>query len=302
MAVSLPEEFVRRSAQSDAWGAWRAGLPRLIADVLREWELRDDGPLRTGQNAVVVPVLTSSGERAAAKFGFPHREAEFEHLALREWAGRGTVRLLRADPRRSVLLLERAEPGHDLHTLPVLDACRVIAGSYANLHTAPLPQLDRLSSLAGRWSRELGSLRNTQLVPRRFVDQAIGLAADLSSDPGTDTFLIHGDLHFENVLAAQREPWLVIDPKPLAGDPAYEVAPVLWNRWAEAVASGDVRAALLDRMFTVVDRAELDEDRVRDWIVVREVVNVAWAIRDGVAVRDSSWVSAAVTIMKAVQR
>lgn len=302
MAVSLPEEFARRSAPSDAWGVWRLGLPRLIAEVLREWELRRDGPLRTGQNAVVVPVLTSSGERAAAKFGFPHREAEHEHLALRTWAGAGAVRLLRADPRRWVLLLERAEPGNDLSSLPVTEACEVIATCYARLHGPPIPQLDRLSANAARWAAELATLRGTGQVPRRFVDQAIGLAADFAVDPDTDVALIHGDLHFGNVLAAEREPWLVIDPKPLAGDPAYEVSPLLWNRWAEAVAGGRVRHALLDRLCTVVDGAGLDEDRVRDWVVVREVVRVWWATQDGALGPDPELVTRATTILKAVQR
>ena len=91
--------------------------------------------------------------------------------------------------------------------------------------------------------------------------------------------MIHGDLHYENVLAADREPWLVIDPKPMAGDPHYEVAPLLWNRWDEVVASGDVRDAVRRRFHTVVDTAGLDEDRARDWVVVREMHNAMWASR-----------------------
>ena len=69
-------------------------------------------------------------------------------------------------------------------------------------------------------------------------------AGTSSPTPRTDARLIHGDLHYENVLAADREPWLVIDPKPMAGDPHYELAPMLWNRWDEVVASGDVRDAV----------------------------------------------------------
>ena len=84
------------------------------------------------------------------------------------------------------------------------------------------------------------------------------------------------------MLAAEREPWLVIDPKPLSGDPAYEVAPLLWNRWEEAMSAVSPRQALLDRLFTVVDVAGLDEDRVRDWIIVREVCNVLWTYEEHV--------------------
>ena len=84
--------------------------------------------------------------------------------------------------------------------------------------------------------------------------------------------MIHGDLHYENVLAGDREPWLVIDPKPMSGDPHYELAPMLWNRWDEAVATGDLRIALRRRFHTLVDAAGLDEDRARDWVVVRMVL------------------------------
>ena len=75
------------------------------------------------------------------------------------------------------------------------------------------------------------------------------------------------------MLAADREPWLVIDPKPMSGDPHFEPAPMLWNRWDEVVASGDVRDAVRRRFHTLVDVAGLDEDRARDWVVLREVLN-----------------------------
>src|SRR5437660_1452079 len=59
--------------------------------------------------------------------------------------------------------------------------------------------------------------------------------------------LLHWDLHFENVLAAEREPWLAIDPKPLVGDPGFDVLPALGNRWEEAVATGDPARAIRRR-------------------------------------------------------
>jgi streptomycin 6-kinase len=52
--------------------------------------------------------------------------------------------------------------------------------------------------------------------------------------------LLHADLHYENVLAADREPWLAIDPKPMLGVAEYQVAPALWNRWPEALSANDL--------------------------------------------------------------
>jgi len=217
----------------------------------------------------------------------------------------GAVELWTADPRRFALLLERAQSDRDLHTIDVLAACEVVAGLYGRLHRPPLPQARRLSDLCQEWANRLPPLAESNLIPRRFVSQAHRLLRDFATDPATDSVLIHSDLHFANVLAADREPWLVIDPKPLSGDPAYEVAPLLWNRWGEAMRAESPRNALLNRLYTVVDVAGLDEDRVRDWIVVREVCNVLWTyedhLKDGVPIQQD-WVTSATTILKAVQR
>jgi streptomycin 6-kinase len=241
------------------------------------------------------------------KLGFPHDEAVHEHIGLQHWHGNGTVELLRADPRRWALLLERLHADEDLTTVPDLEACEIVAGLYGRLHVPALPQLRPLSSYVDRWTERLARLPADAMVPRRLVDQAVSLGRAFAADPDTDSRMIHGDLHYENVLAADRESWLVIDPKPMNGDTHYEVAPMLWNRWEEVVASGDVRAAVRRRFHTLVDEAGLDEDRARDWVVVRELHNALWVVEDAQAEDrrldpdDRDAVTTAITIAKAVQ-
>jgi streptomycin 6-kinase len=254
-----------------------------------------------GACAAVVPVRDEHGTRAAAKFAWPHPEQRLEHLALQAWRGEGAVRLLRADPNRDVMLLERALPV-DLTTVPVLQACEIVAGLYPRLHVRATPQFDLLSHNCARWSRELLGLPRNAPVPRRYVEQAASLARDFASDPATDGTLVHTDLHYFNVLAAEREPWLVIDPKPLSGDPVFELAPLLWNRWDEITASGDVRAAVRQRFHTMVDLTGFDEDRARDWVIVREIVNILWGIQDDAAIdMNDDDITVALAIAKAVQ-
>ena len=300
--VEIPPKFAAFADRSADWAAWLDALPRLVADVMDDWALRYDGSPAHGECAVVIPVTTPEGERAVVKLGWPHEEAEFEHIALREWRGNGAVRLLRADPRRFALLLERAHT-RDLTTLPVLDACEEVAGLYGRLHISAPPQLQRLSDLCGDWSGRLLALPTGAPVPRRYVEQASSLAADFASDADTDGRLIHTDLHFENVLAADREPWLAIDPKPLSGDPHYEVAPLLWNRWDEIIESGDVRRSVRERLHSTIDAASLDEDRARDWAVVRVMVNAMWELEEPSPPSDekANWLAEAVLIAKAVQ-
>ena len=255
----------------------------------------------------MVPVRTPAGRPAVLKLGLPHDEAMHEHVGLQAWHGNGTVQLLRADPHRWALLLERLHADQDLTSVGDLEACEIVAGFYERLHVPALPQLRTLSSYVERWADGLARLPADAPVPRRLVEQAVSLSRSFVGDAATDARMIHGDLHYENVLAADREPWLVIDPKPMAGDPHYEVAPMLGNRWEEVLASGGVRDAVRRRFLTIVDDAGLDEDRARDWVVVRQMHNVLWAIEDavdehrGLDADDRDQITCSVAVAKAVQ-
>jgi streptomycin 6-kinase len=233
-------------------------------------------------------------------------ESEHEGLTLQHWAGRGTVRLHRADPHRRALLLERLHTT-DLTGIGDIEACDVVAGLYPHIHVPTLPQLRTITSYVDRWLDSLAQLPRDAPIPRRLVEQTLSLGRDLIADPASIGRVIHGDLHYENVLAADREPWLVIDPKPMSGDPHYEPAPMLWNRWEEMVASGDLRTAIRRRFHSLVDAADLEEDRARDWVVVRMVLNANWAIEDAARMsralddEERDWITQCITITKAVQ-
>jgi streptomycin 6-kinase len=288
-----------------AWASWVDALPRLTAEVLQEWQLVVDGSLMHGFCALVVPVRTAGKRPAVLKVAFPDEESEHEHLALQHWHGSGAVQLLRADPHRRAMLLERLHP-EDLTDLWDLEACEIVAGLYPRLHVPAPPQLRSLTSYVGRWAADLDELPRSAPVPRRLVEQASALARDLCADEGSTGVMIHGDLHYENVLAGDREPWLVIDPKPMSGDPHYELAPMLWNRFEElAGCPGGIREGVRRRFHTLVDAAGLDEHRARDWVVVRMVHNALWGIQDDPDMRrrasTDAWLTMCVAIAKAVQ-
>jgi len=307
LPFDLPPGLLAFGDRDDTWQPWLAALPRLVRDVVEEWQLAYDGAPMHGQCALVVPVRTTGGTPAVVKFSWPHEEEEHEHVGLEALRGSGMVRLLRADPRRHVLLLERLHAGEDLRALPDDEACEVVAGLYRRIHIPAPAQLRPLTDFIARWADGLAALPREAPVPHRLVEQAVSLSRDFVTEPKSVGTMIHGDLHYENVLAGDREPWLAIDPKPMSGDPHYEVAPMLWNRWDEAVASGNVREAVRRRFFTLVDTAGLDEDRARDWVVVREVDNALWSIQDADRSRrslgpeDREWITRCIAIAKAVQ-
>ena len=301
MPVEIPAGLLVVASRGQDWADWLDRLPRLVRDLLSEWGLQVDGTAAYGNCALVVPVV-AEGKRAVLKVQFPHWEAETEHLALRDWAGNGAVQLLRADPRRFALLLERLEP-RDLTTIDALDACEIVGATYKRLHVPAGPQYRTLSGELKRWVEGFRKLPASAPVPHRYVEQAISLAQDFVADPATDGRLIHTDLHYENMLAADREPWLVIDPKPLSGDPAYEVAPLIWNRWDEVTRAHDLRFAVQQRFWTTVDAAGFDEDRARAWVIVRQMLNVLWTLES--TSPDESlpqdWLTRNIAIVKAIQ-
>lgn len=278
------------------WAAWVDALPRVTRDVVAQWQLRPDGPATHGYCSLVLPVHTPNGEAAMIKISFPDDESEHEHLALRRWDGDGAVRLLSADPHRRALLLERLGT-KDLTGPSDIEACEIVADLYRQIHVPAMPQLRTLTSYLDQWTDDLADLPRSAPIPHRLVEQALSLCAALTTDQATTARVIHGDLHYGNVLASRRQPWLVIDPKPVNGDPHYEIAPMLWNRFDEL--AGDIRGGVRRRFYSLVDAAGFDEERARAWVVVRMVLNAMWAVQDPRA--EPGWLTTCIAVAKAVQ-
>lgn len=300
MSIVIPESFCagvtgRAPEPRISGDAWLLQLPGLVEASLAEWDLTLDGDPLHGACALVLPVRLRDDSTGVLKVTWPHADAEHEHLALQHWGGRGAVRLLAANPGRWTMLLERLDSGHDLQDVPIDEACQVIGGLLRQLDHPALPALSRLSAQAARLVERLDSA--PRAIPRRFVEQARAVLSDLMTDEAIDSRMVHTDLHYGNVLAADRQPWLAIDPKPLAADPAFAVTPVLWNRWDEAVSSGDLRRHLRRRLSIVCEAAGLDEERARSWSIAREVQLALWAATDV----DAGELTKAITIIKAMQ-
>jgi streptomycin 6-kinase len=335
--IDVPAEFRAMAERGPEWAAWVDEVPGVAKVLVEQWRLRTDGYPTHGHSSLILPVRTAEGAAAILKLGFPDEESEHEHLALQRWGGCGAVRLLSADPHHRGLLLERLS-STDLSTVSDAEACGVVTDLYRRIHVPAMPQLRPLSYFINTWTAELAGLARNAPIPRRLVEQAIALGKDLVADRAVADRVIHTDLHYGNVLAgnvlagnvlagnvlagnvlagsvlagnvlaanvpaAEREPWLVIDPKPVNGDPHYEIAPMLWNRWDEI--AGDVRDGVRRRLWTLVDAAGFDEDRARAWVIVRMVHNAMWAlgkklVRDGPQT-DPAWLTICVAVAKAVQ-
>lgn len=283
--VAVPDSFSALLAGRPAEGgpdgdAWLASLPQLVTAALERWDLTTDGPARHGFCALVLPVRRHD-QHLVLKIAWPHGQARHEHLALRAWAGRGAVRLAAAHPGDWALLLERLDADTWLGQRGVEESCMVLGALLARLDVPALPRLKRLSDWTRGFLRRTADVRAVASagVPRRFVEQARSLARDLADEAGIDGRLVHTDLHDGNVLGSPGgrpgalEGWLAIDPKPMAGEPAFAVAPALWNRWIDALATGDPNGHLKCRLAWICDAADIDVDRARAWSLIRLVAN-----------------------------
>lgn len=187
------------------------------------------------------------------------------------------MRLFTAEPERRALLLERLDPTHTLGALPNGEAFAV-AGELLRRLAVPAPAgvprladvaMELAAALPGRWERA------GRPMDSHLVDAACAFARELG--PGADDLLIHTDLHDANILAGKREPWLAIDPKVAAGEPAFGVAPLLWRRVDTMERPGEL-ATHLD---TLCAAAALDPERMRAWSLVRCVDYWLWSLNVG---------------------
>jgi len=278
--IEIPARLVKNHSETSA--DWLAALPGTAADYVDRWQLTVVGDPLSGEASLILPVVRKDGTEAMLKLQTVNEESESEALALRTWSHDDVVEVFEDDPETSTLLLERLEP-RTLDDLPDhVEATRILAGLLVRLSAVPAPPgIRTLADIASAMVDEAPGLiprladPDEQRLVRRFVAQV----TELLPEPGDR--LLHWDLHYYNVMAAQRQPWLVIDPKPLAGDPAFEVFPVLWNRWDDLVATGELPQAIRDRFDLMLEVTGIDRDRALGWTAGRILQNVLWDLGGG---------------------
>jgi streptomycin 6-kinase len=249
-----------------ARAAWLDRLPDTLRSLEVRWSLTLGTPFVAIEDvscAWVAPARLADGSCAVLKVPLPHMEGEHELEGLRFWNGDATVRVLLADDQTGAMLLERCEPGTPLRTLPEADQDVVIAGLLRRLWRSPPAShpFRPLSVLMEFWSKE--TLRAADQWPDAgLVREGLRLFQELPRTAPVEV-LLATDLHAGNVLRAAREPWLVIDPKPFVGDPAYDATQHLFNCEARLRADPD---GLICR---VADLLEVDRERVRLWTFAR---------------------------------
>lgn len=275
--VEIPESFRAMPRWWHGSTEWLDLLPELITETCRRLRLTIDGPARHGSNALVLPVRRD-GLPYALRLNPPDdQDLPAQIAALEFWAGRGTVLLHEADLTAGAMLLERLDGGRSLSALPLAEAVPIIAGVMRRLAVDPPDGVPTTASWlrdgADRFGREWEELGRP--FPARLLDGVREATDRLITEPGEDR-AVNGDLHYDQVLAGQREPWLVVDPVLLRGDIEYDLARILWDRLDERTDQH-----VHDHLRTVVEVAGLRAERARCWVIFRATDYLFWGLRHG---------------------
>jgi streptomycin 6-kinase len=273
--IRVPAYLAETSRHDEGMRAWIAGLPEIVADITERWALRLGEPFEPGgQGSWTAPVTAPDVADLVLKVAFrsPSGEDRDEAAGLRVWSGEGTVRL-QADFQTETthaLLIERCRPGTPLgRVLPEPEQDVVVARLLNRLWAQPAgshpfrPLAQMCAAWAQEFEQEYAAAPDADRIDPGLARTGITLLRELPRDADRQVLLCT-DLHGDNILAAQREPWLVIDPKPYVGDPAYDLLQHMLNCERLAADPG----GLADRMANL---AEIDSHRARQWLFARSV-------------------------------
>ncbi|HZC72711.1 MAG TPA: aminoglycoside phosphotransferase family protein [Jatrophihabitans sp.] len=248
--------------------AWLARLPAHVARFAKLWSLDVGAPFQPGgQTAWVAPARGPAGRAVVLKIGWPHPEAAQEADGLAAWGGRGAVVLHASDvvDDAVALLLEHCVPATALAERPEAEQDPVIAALLLRLWISPGHRRFRpLAEMCAQWADafEAKLAQGRARIDPGLARDGIALFRALPASASREALLCT-DLHAGNVLAAEREPWLVIDPKPFVGDPTYDLLQHMLN------CDERLHADPLGFARKLAELVGVDPERLRLWLFAR---------------------------------
>jgi streptomycin 6-kinase len=268
--VPLAHPGLLWASATEAGRAWLQQLPRLVEECEKQWGLCLGDPFPYAYASLALPATLPDGGEAVLKICLPDRESEYEADALAHWNGRGAVRLLAHDPERRALLVERCRPGSHLRQLAPGAALDVIVGLLPRLWISAGEPFLPLADEAEWWASYLPEKweRAGRPFEQALLEAALEAVTELAPTQG-ELVLVNQDLHADNILRAEREPWLVIDPKPLLGEREFGLAPVI-----RAYELGHSEQDVRHRLDRLTMELALDRERARGWALAQ---TLAWA-------------------------
>lgn len=281
----IPDDFKREMIvlHGDEGHVWLDRLPTILAACEERWAITIVSPFANLSFNYVAHAVLADGTKVVVKACSPTGEFIQESTALRLFNGHGMAQLLAYDTADEVMLLEGLLPGTVLTTIEDDERAISIAASVMRQMWRPVP-LDHPFKSVLDWGKGFTRLRQhfdggNGPFPAVLLAEAETLYADLSASMATPV-LLHGDLHQDNILAAERQPWLAIDPKGLIGEPAYETGSLLRNPPPQILHVPQPGQLLARRIDQLAEELDLDRARIRNWGLAQSVLSAWWSIED----------------------
>jgi streptomycin 6-kinase len=282
---NIPENFA--SFMIELFGeegrAWLDRLPSILANCEERWHLTIDAPVKNLSFNYVAPGVLGDGTEVMLKTGLTD-EFPSQSEALHHFNGRGMVQLLACDVQDAVMLMERLKPGTSLRTVEDDEAAISAAAQVMRKIWHPLPEQHYPFPTVVDWSKGFARLRRrydggTGPIPAGIFDKAEKLYAELCASMA-EPVLLHGDLHQDNILAAERQPWLAVDPKGVIGEPAYETGALLRNFWPDILSVSNPKSLMARRIDQLSAELGFERERIYNWGFAQAVLSVIWGVED----------------------
>lgn len=281
----IPENFASFMIELDGeeGRAWLDRLPAILATCEQRWNLTIGAPVANLSFNYVAPAVLADGTEAIVKTGLTD-EFPSQPEALRHFGGHGMVQLLAYDEHNAAMLMERLKPGTSLRAVVDDEAAISAAAEVMRKLWRPLPQKHFPFPTVCDWGEGFARQRKlydggTGPLPPPLFDKAEKLYAELSASMA-EPVLLHGDLHQDNILSAEREPWLAVDPKGVIGEPAYETGALLRNFWPDILSVPDPKSLTARRIDQLAAELGFDRERIYNWGFSQAVLSVLWSIED----------------------
>lgn len=281
----IPETFANFMIEiaGEEGRAWLDRLPAILAACEQRWQLTIGAPVGNLSFNYVAPAILADGAEVILKTGLTD-EFPSQPEALRHFDGHGMVRLLAYDEHDKAMLLERLKPGISLRAVKDDEAAISAATAVMRRLWHPLPEQHYPFPTVSDWGKDFARVRElygggTGPFPVAMFDKAEKLYAELCASM-IEPVLLHGDLHQDNILAAEREPWLAVDPKGVIGEPAYEVGALLRNFWPDILSVSDPKSLMARRIDQLAEELGFERERVYSWGFSQAVLSILWGVED----------------------
>lgn len=285
MPYCIPDEFKHHIAEVHGQPgiSWTNGLPDLLDELARRWDIVIDPPFEPLSYNYVAPVVQAGGGEAVIKMSFPNPEFYSELAALDHFDDQSMVRLLDKDPDDCAMLLERVRPGNPLSQQQDDHyATQVVLEVIENLPLVTefdydFPTIHRWGHGFDRYLARFGFAPAP--LPGDLVELARTQYAELVRTMG-QLRLLHGDLHHGNILYSSTGEWKAIDPKGVIGEVSYEFGAFLRNPYPEIGFHPDLASILNRRVKQVTTYFDLPEQRIWRWAFSQAVLSAIWSLED----------------------